>query len=170
MPQPHSLLGNRNGGVVVEAALLLPVLLFLGLGAFEFANLFLQHQAVTAGVRDAARYAARTPRPVAGTCEEAINSTEVVAAARNLAISGDIYSATPGRVAGWRLQDITVTATTVANPIDEATGTRAYRGPDPICLVRVDSAYAYRMIGAFGGLAALTPMIVVSHTERWIGG
>lgn len=155
---------------MVEAAILLPALLLLGLTAFEFSNIFFQHQAVTAGVRDAARYAARTPRPTGSSCETAIESTEIVTAAKNLAVSGDIYSASPARVAGWKASDVTVTATTIANPIDASTGSLTYRGPDPVCVVRVTSSYTYRKIGAPFGFNFIAPTIAVSHTERWIGG
>ena len=170
MRRSSSFQRDIGGAVMLEAAILLPVLLFLGLAAFEFSNVFFQHQAVTAGVRDAARYAARTPRPVGASCEETIESAEVVSAAKNLAVSGDIYTATPSRAAGWKASDVTITATTIDNPVDAVTGARAYRGPSPICIVRVTSSYTYRKIGVLSGFNFIAPTIAVSHTERWIGG
>lgn len=170
MRRPSSLLRDEKGGVIVEASIILPMLLLLGLVAFEFSNVFFQHQAVTTGVRDAARYAARTPRPAGSSCEETVESEAIVTAARNLALSGDIYSSTPARVAGWKTTDVSVTATTTANPFDATTGSLTYRGPDPVCVVRVSSSYTYRKIGILSGFGFITPTIAVSHTERWIGG
>lgn len=169
MRRRSSFLRDRRGSVLVEAALLMPVLIFLGIGAFEYSNLFFKHQAVTAGTRDAARYAARAPRPAGMSCEQALASEEIVTAAKNLAVSGDIFSSTP-RVSGWGAADVTITATTVDNPIDPVTGTRAYRGPDPICVVRVTSSYSHSEMGLFDNLNMIPSTISVSHAERWIGG
>lgn len=167
--QRASFLHDSSGAVLVEAALVMPVLLLLALGVFEYSNMFFKHQAVTAGVRDAARYAARTPRPLGQTCEETLNDVELVSAVKNLAVSGDIFNSTPARVSGWSVDDVSLTATLVENPVDAA-GVRVYRGPDPICIVRVSSSYTHARMGLFSGLGFIPATVSISHTERWIGG
>lgn len=166
----RSILLESDGAVLMEAALVMPVLLLLALGAFEFSNLFFKHHAITAGVRDAARYAARAPRPLGTTCEETLNDAALVTALKNLAVSGDIFSPTPARVSGWRAEDVAITSTLIDNPVDAVTGARTYRGPDPICVVRVTSSYAHSGMGLFTRLGFIPTTVSVSHAERWIGG
>lgn len=170
MRQLSSFLGDRQGGVLIEAAIVAPVLLILGLGAFEFSQLFFKHQAMTAGVRDAARYAARIPRPTGVSCDEALGDAQLVAAAKNLAVTGDINLSTPPRVKGWSTSDVVVTATTIENPVDPLTGVRAFRGPDPLCVVRVNTSYFHSRMGLFANFNMIPSTISVSHAERWIGG
>src|SRR5262245_61795636 len=71
MPRParmmQSLCRNRDGSALIEATLVVPVLLTLCLGVFEFSWLFHHQQLVSAGIRDAARYAAKSATPCGGT-------------------------------------------------------------------------------------------------------
>ena len=54
------LVRDQTGAAIVEATVLVPVLLILFLGVFEFSYVFYQQQLIEIGVRDAARYLSRT--------------------------------------------------------------------------------------------------------------
>src|SRR5579872_7096554 len=51
---------DEGGTAVVEGAVVIPVLMTLMFGTYEFAWYFYQQQLITTGVHDAARYLART--------------------------------------------------------------------------------------------------------------
>lgn len=51
----HSLLGRRKGQALVETAVVLPILLLLSLGVFEFGRAFHAHTAVVRAAREGAR-------------------------------------------------------------------------------------------------------------------
>ena len=57
----RSLWRNKDGAALVETIVVVPVVFTLTFGVYEFAWVFYTHQLVSAGIRDAARYAA--PRP-----------------------------------------------------------------------------------------------------------
>jgi len=150
------LLGEQSGTAAVEAAVALPVLLVLASGVFEFSNAVFDHQEITTGIRDAARYLARVQDPADGTSQTY---------AKNLAVNGVIIGGT-ARVRGWG--NVTITITHVANPL-LANGERTYRGPDPLSIVRVWTAYPYQQIGLLGAFGLPSPTFSVSHSERAIG-
>jgi hypothetical protein len=149
---------DRSGTSLVETAIVLPFVLMLGFGVIEYGNaLYLNHQIET-GVRDAARFLARQEDPLAAVAE-----------AKQLALTGSIDGGDK-RVSAWNDGDITVSLREIANPIDETTGERPYRGADPIKVVRVSTNVVY---GGLGGLNMLGSTSVlnfsVSHEERVIG-
>ena len=130
----------------------------LGFGVIEYGNaLYLNHEVET-GVRDAARYLARHENPLA-----------VADQAKQLALTGSIDGGEK-RVSAWNAGDITITVRNIANPIDATTGERAYRGGDPIKIVRVSTNFTY---DGLGNLSVLGSTSVVtfnfSHEERVIG-
>ena len=151
---------DENGTAFIETALVAPILVTLGFGVFEFANVFRIHQTVTTGVHDAARYLARTSDPN--------NSTNQLRA-KTLAVNGSIDGSTP-RVPGWTVGTVTVSIAAIANPVIPATGAPAYRGGDPLYVVTVGTNFSYGQIGFLTGLGLAPPSIVLAHSERAIGG
>src|SRR5437899_10014811 len=105
---------NRRGSVMVEMAAILPFLMALGCGVFEFGAFFYQYQMIEAGVRDAGRYLARVSDPAASTapCASAV-LTAKEASAKDIAVTGAI-GGTSKRVSWWSQSDITITYRTVA--------------------------------------------------------
>ena len=88
---------DEDGSALVEGAILLPILVVLFVGIFEFSWFFYQQHLITLGVRDAARYLTRMPDP----CEPTAPLwTAAEARARNLAATGSIYGGA-ARVNGW---------------------------------------------------------------------
>lgn len=151
---------DRRGAALVEMTVLLPFLLVLCAGVFEFGSLFYQKMLVETGVRDAARYLSRC---TLAECSEA--------KAINIAVYGDPAGGT-ARVTGWNVGDISVTYVPFSN-IDPD-GNKLYRGGATIQVVRVSTTYSY--VG--GGLLAFlqnlgivtSPIdINVAHEQRVIG-
>ena len=54
---------NDEGSALIEGAILVPVLLVLVLGVFEFSWLIDQQHLISTGIHDAARYIARSANP-----------------------------------------------------------------------------------------------------------
>src|SRR5258706_12953817 len=103
----HSWWRNSEGSALVEGALVVPILCTLLFGAFEFSWLFYHEDLISTGIRDAARYLARTANP---------NDVTIQADAKNLATTGAIDGDT-ARVSGWRTHDVTIAYASVDNPV-----------------------------------------------------
>jgi hypothetical protein len=151
---------NASGAALVEFSVVLPVLLLLGFGAFEFSNALYGRHVIATGLRDGARYLARVEDPTSASAQ---------ANAKQIAVFGQI-GGTTRRLAWWGSDDVTVTVTPLANPKDPETGTRPYRGRDPLYIVRLSTAATYPGF-QFVGAAGLTPGLTVNvyHEERSIG-
>ena len=154
----RSLLRDNEGSALVEATIIIPVLLVLVFGVFEFSALFWQQQLVSAGVRDAARYLARSVNPSTSAAE---------AAAENLAVSGSIFGGMP-RAPGWSSRDVSISFKTIENSFG-ANGRGTYRGPDVIQIVTVSTSYTHSSLGFLDYLGLPNPIIHVSHSERVTG-
>jgi len=153
-----SIYRDRRGAALLEMTVVTPFLILLGLGVFEFSNLLYGQHLITTGVRDAARYLARRDDPL-GSANAGIE----------IAVMGEV-SGTAKRVSWWNLADVSVTLIPTANPINVATGTRPYRGPDPLNVVRVSTTVTYPglgMLSAIGISSSLT--LTLSHEERVVG-
>jgi Flp pilus assembly protein TadG len=149
---------DSEASAFLEGALLLPVLLTLGLGVFEFSWVFYQQQLISTGVRDAARYIARSTKP---------NDLTIQMDAKNLATTGNINGGTP-RVNGWRANDVSVSYASVNNA-PALNGLTPYRGGFIIETVTVTTTFTVRSLGFFGLLGLRAPSLTVSHQERVIG-
>lgn len=144
---------DDTGTAALEAAIVIPALMVLGLGAVEFSNAFYDHQLISMGVRDAARYLARVPQP---------DDTAAQANAKDIAVYGGVGDSKP-RVAGWSTGDVTVSSTA----IDNTDGT--YRGSATIYIVTVSTTLTYPQIGLLKGLGLTPPAFTITHSERAIG-
>jgi Flp pilus assembly protein TadG len=154
------------GNAFIEASIMLPVLVTLGFGALEFANVFGQHQEMTTGLRDAARYLARVPLTAPGqTCNAAIAAQ--AGTARNLAAYGTIAAGTQLRVPNWAPGNINVA---IAN-VDNSACPPAYNGgPATLCIVTVWTSAPYTGFGFLAAIGVTAPTVNLTHSERWLGG
>jgi len=155
---------DEDGSALLEGAVVVPFLFSLVLGTLEFSFFFYQQHLVSTGVRDAARYLARTDPTVVANQTIAIN----------LATTGTPAGGSARRVHGFDPGDVSVTFTTVANAIDGSTHLRPYReavgecgGPDAIRIIHVTGSFTYAPLGFLGWATA--PTISVAHAERCIG-
>jgi len=140
-----------EGSTLAEATVLLPVLFSLTFGVYEFSWVFYTHQLVSAGVRDAARYAAKASDP----CGSA-----TIADAQNLATTGQVTGGGTARVMGWSASSVTLTCTSVDN------SAHTYRGDSTITIVNVTTSFTDNSLGFFPYLMMSAPTISVSHSER----
>jgi Flp pilus assembly protein TadG len=154
----QSLWRNGEGSALIEGAILMPVLLVLVLGVFEFSWLINQQHLIATGIHDAARYVARSANPQDVTIQRG---------AKNLATTGAIDGNT-ARVKGWTMRDVNITYASVNNPVG-AKGLTPFRGGAVIQSVTVSTTFTVPALGFFGFLGLKPPALTVSHQERVIG-
>ena len=165
----HSLWRSIDGSALVEATALMPVLIVLFFGVFEFSWYFFNQQLTEIGVRDAARYLARGPYLSAasfiGEGTNPCDSTTNKDAARSLAVKGTTDGSGSARVKGWTTTDVGINCT----PISNTGSPPPYVGPSTIYLVTVSTSFADPTLGYFGLLGLGVPNLSASHTERSFG-
>ncbi|HLH98092.1 MAG TPA: TadE/TadG family type IV pilus assembly protein [Xanthobacteraceae bacterium] len=159
-----SLWNDRQGSALVEGALVIPFMCVLMFGIYEFSWAFYQQHLISTGLRDAARYLARTSDP----CDSA--SPDWPAAeenARNLATTGRITGGA-ARVKGWTAAMVTPQCTPVENT-PAPNGPAAYRGRATIYVITVSTRFTDPSLGLLGVVGLPAPVISVAHSERAIG-
>jgi Flp pilus assembly protein TadG len=154
---------NDEGSALVEGAVLLPVLLVLMFGVYEFSWLFYQQQVISDGLRDAARHLARS----SSSCTASPMRAADEAAAQMLATTGSVTNG-PARIKGWRPGMVAIACTPIDNAIG-ADGLRTYRGSAVVYAVTVSSRFTDPSLGFFRFLGLQSPVISVSHSERVTG-
>jgi len=151
---------DEDGTSLFEAALTLPILILLSLGAMEFAWVFQNQQLVETGVRDAARYLART---TGGQSDQnPCSNTTQVGYAQNIAVYGKTTSGTP-RVSGWSAGNVVVSCPSFGN----SGGT--YAGATTQYKVQVTTSFPDPALGLLKALGNWTPYLSATHVERSIG-
>ena len=149
---------NGEGSALIEGAIIMPVLLILVLGVFEFSWLIDQQHLISTGIHDAARYLARSANP---------NDVTIQKDAKTLATTGAIDGKT-ARVKGWTTQDVKITYASVNNSVG-TNGLTPFRGGAVIQSVTVSTIFTGPSLGFFGFLGLKPPALTVSHQERVIG-
>jgi Flp pilus assembly protein TadG len=164
----RAVLCDRDGSALIEAAIAIPVLLFLVMGVIEFSWFLYQSHQVATGIRDAARYLARTGNPA-----ESANQ----ATARHLATSGQVSGGT-ARVRGFTDETISfcvggagggcasqcagVPVTPSGNPCGTAQGCRGA----PVSVVVASTSFPEQSLGFFEVLGLKPPTFCLWHAER----
>ena len=165
---------DQRGTALIELAVVLPVLLAISLGVFEFGNAIYGRHLIENGIRDGARFAAGLPHDDATAISEA----------KNIAVTG-VTSGGSLRVSWWdplnavsanRKGTISVVYTALAdngNVYCGTVATPAYcRGRDTsgnIYVVTVSTDVAYPALGFLGYLGLGTITLHASHEERLFG-
>jgi len=153
---------DTRGAAILEMTVILPVLLLIGLGVFEFGNLIYNYHLITVGVRDAARYAAGLPE---GSAD---------GKAKNIAVYGTTINTVAPRVSWWdeTMVDVAYSyAANLANSCTDGSGNpvKCYRGGDSIVLVTVSTDVPYQALGFLGFLKLGTITLHAQHEERLFG-
>ncbi len=146
---------SDRGTALIESAIVLPVFLLLIGGVYEFGYFFYQQQLMTTGVRDAARYLALTANP---------NNAASQNDAMTLAVYGVIEGDRTARLPGWSPADVAISV----NALDNSSG--IYCSGCTVQIITVSTRLADPSLGFLGILGLKTPVISVSHQERWVGG
>jgi hypothetical protein len=155
---------DEKGSALLEGAVIMPLLFVLMFGVYDFSWYFYQQHLIATGVRDAARYLARSSNPCEGSSP--VWAAEA-ASAENLATTGYIAGGSP-RVSGWTGGMIAIDCMAVDNRIG-IDGLRSYRGGAVIYVVTVSTRFADPSLGFFRFLGLSPPFISVSHSQRVIG-
>jgi hypothetical protein len=143
-----SLSGDTRGTATLELAVILPFLMTLGFGTYEFGNLIYNYHLITAGVRDASRYLAGNPQV-----------SDSIEAAKNIAMRGTVGSNGELRIPWWN----DAGTITIVSEDHSADGT-PYRGGGTTITVKADVPYHQLGFLEFLGLGPIT--LTASHEER----
>lgn len=145
----------REGSVLVETMIAVPVVTILTVGVLEFGNIFWQRQLVQTGVRDAARYWSR--------CRDSTVQFPAVCnvdIARNIAFYGNPAGTGTLRVPNWhRPEDLVITPAQGDFPSP----------PGPADLVTVTGRLLYANSPMFGLLDLEPITLSYTHSERYMG-
>jgi Flp pilus assembly protein TadG len=144
---------DERGAAMIEMALVVPFLLTIGLGVFEFGNIYYKNHLMENAVRDAARFAASR---VGDVCTDTALQDEAKEIAKANGQAGDIWTAGTS---------ISVTCTTYNNKANNY----KFRGGDAIKSVKVEASVPYESLGFLGFFNLAPPTLKVSHEERVIG-
>lgn len=159
-----SLRANRDGSALIEGALVVPVLIFLLFGVYEFSWYFYQKHVMMLGVRDAARYLARSATPCDPDSPTWVSDEQ---RAKNLAVTGAVDGGAL-RVNGWTSQFVRTECEAIANSVDPD-GQREYRGGASLLFVTISTRFVDPSLGFFSLLGLRAPTIFISHSERAVG-
>jgi Flp pilus assembly protein TadG len=158
---------EEKGAVLVETAIILPLMITLSAGVYEFSNAIYTRLLLEAGVADGARYLARC---VHLASDEAACGAQT----QNLAVTGEVSGGT-ARVKGWTAAGVSISYTSIPVTVDPTTGEQNYRSSSADVLVaKVSADYSYSDAGHAGlgllGVLGLGPLTLsVAHEERVIG-
>jgi hypothetical protein len=160
----RSLPRDSEGSALVEGAVIVPLLIVLLLGVYEFSWFFYQQHVISSGLRDAARYLARSH----DSCGSGpANWAAVEESAKNLAVRGSITDGF-SRVKGWTPVMVTLRCHQIDN-LPPASGLAAYRGGSVVYVITASTQFIEPSLGFFGLLGLPLPVISVAHSERVIG-
>jgi hypothetical protein len=153
---------DEQGSALIEAAILMPLLITLLAGVFEFSWFFYQQHLVAIGLHDAVGYLARSSDPCNPTSRAWKTEQEQ---AKNLATSG-IIDGGPLRVRGWTPALVKLQCNKVDNPI-EKNGLSRYRGSS-VFTVTASTEFTESSLGFLKVLRLRAPVISASYSERAI--
>jgi Flp pilus assembly protein TadG len=148
---------EERGSMLVEMALITPLMLSLSGGVFEFGNLLQKKLLIEAGLRDAARC-----RP--------IDSTACNTAAQNLAATAIVASGGTARVAGWTAASVTIQPKYISTVATDVSGNLLYRSQTAnVYTVKVSTSFPYAGVSllSYMGLGPIT--LTGSQQQRYIG-
>lgn len=163
-----SLWRAEDGSALVEATIVMPLLITLFLGVFEFSWRLYNQQLVVSGLRDAARYMARVELtggnrdPCAQKDQNGVLYTDDAA---NIATTAEPLPGGSARVTGWSAAKVTISCVPSAalENGDYADGSAS------MTIIEVATRFADPSLGLFSSLGLKAPMLSFSHQERFIG-
>ena len=162
-----SLWRDEDGSALVEATIVMPLLIALFFGVFEFSWFFYNQQLVVSGLRDAARYMTRielTDGNRDPCVQKDQNGVLYTADAANIATTAEATGGS-ARVNGWSAADVTIScfssaALDAGNYADGSTN---------MTIIDVATRFVDPSLGLFASLGLKLPMLSFSHEERFIG-
>ncbi|WP_245446084.1 TadE/TadG family type IV pilus assembly protein [Mesorhizobium kowhaii] len=160
---------DHRGTTLVETALILPLMVPLSAGVFEFGNLIHDKLLMEAGLTDGARFAARCNSQM--YTDNGLAAIDCANIATNIAVYGNAAGTGTARVKDWLKANVTVTIAAPARCRDavNGAGVTEYRSTTAqVCIVRVEGTYPYAGIGMLS-LLGIGPITLNGfHEERLI--
>lgn len=160
---------DQRGTVLVEMALIVPLLVLLSAGIFEFGRFLHDKLLVEAGLSDAARFAARCNSQI--YTDNGFAAIDCSSLAASIAVYGKVGGTTSDtpRVVGWQASDVTIDSSTCVNAIDPGTGTVLYLSTtSQVCVVTASTSFHYQDLGMLPLVGVASISIGGSHEERLI--
>lgn len=158
---------DDRGAALVELSLLFPMLLLLGAGLAEFGLMLNQQQVIEKSVRDAARYAARTPYAFK-TCP--LNSqpewAQMVTDTKNIALRGKISGSAPLLLPAWNNASM---VTVVDSCVAAGTFISPAGGGNNIPVITVTASAPYAGMGFLSFLGITSFNLTAAHSQMWAG-
>lgn len=153
---------DEDGAALLELTVIMPFLIVLGLGIFEFSNMLYQYHLITGGVRDAGRYAAGLPMgdPAEKVCTSP--AATPVGCAKHLAVFGEIKAGTYRVGKWWNVEQVEMEYVALSSAHADL------RGGIPTKVV-VSTNVEYDDIGFLDALGLGPITIATSHEERHYG-
>jgi Flp pilus assembly protein TadG len=163
-----SLWRDEDGSALVEATIVMPLLLSLFLGVFEFSWFFYNQQLVVSGLRDAARYMTRIEL-TDGNLDPCAQKDQYGALytddAANIATTAQPSAGGSARVSGWSAAAVIISCSSSA-----ALDAGNYAdGSTSMTIIDVTTSFSDPSLGLFATLGLKAPMLSFSHQERFIG-
>jgi len=153
---------DQRGTVLIEMAIVAPMILLLSAGVFEFGNLIHDKLLMDAGLDDGARFAARCNSQIYTDANLTINCATV---AKNLAERGNVAGTGTERVPGF---NVTINTSTCYNTVD-VNGVVLYLSTtSQVCVVTASGSLLYNGIGMLSLLNIGPITLNASHQERFI--
>lgn len=149
----YKFLRDQRGGLVVEAALILPLLIGAGLGVLDASYMMVQNHKLESQLSVAANYLSKSDSP------ELREAT-----AKNLAVMGSITGGSESLVKDWSTEDISVTYLATENPDG------LYRGDETIRTVQLTTQLDYSGLGILSSILPQKPVLTARVQERVVGG
>ncbi len=146
-----------DGSVLVESALILPLLIAAGLGSIDASYMMLQNHKLESQLAMAASYLSRSDNP-----------SNLENTAKTLALTGTI-DGSKAVLKGWGLDDISISYLTTDNQTNGNGGT-LYRGDATVTTVVISSQFDYKGMGILSSVIPNGTSLNASVEERVTGG
>lgn len=158
MSRLQKIISDKTGSVLVEAALVLPLLIVAALGSIDASYMMLQNHKLESQLSMAASYLSRSDNPV--------NQEN---AAKNLALTGTTNANAAPLLKGWSISDINISYVSTSNEPD-ADGDTLYRGETTVKTIVIVSQVDYKGLGILSSFAPEGLALKGEVEERLIGG
>lgn len=164
---------DERGTVLVEMAIVAPLMFVLSAAVFEFGNMIHDKLLMEAGLTDAARFAARCNSQI--YTDAGLAAIDCVGVAKNIAVFGSVTATASPRIRQWDTSKVTINIAdpaTCKDAVDPSTGTVLYLSTtSQVCIVTASGTYPYSSLDSVGLLSLLnitTVTLGASHQERFI--
>lgn len=147
------MLRDDYGGMIIESALVLPVLITIGMGGIDASYMLIQNHKLEGHLATAANFLSKSDMP---------ENHETVA--RNLAVTGNPDGIGSPIIEGWSTDQISISYLTTAN------ANNAYRNDGDVRTVEISTSVNYQGFGLLSAILPEPPRLTARVQERIVGG